>query len=204
MLGSYECESVDKDLKLQEVGGVYDARWLTLGCRLLGCYVSVAKPSKLLTTPANFLIHVYFPTWFEVKLKNGKTDGSKNYFGILSSTKKFPDKIGKLHLQSLERNSCFAHHENELLSMLADADKPIRQLLVNKVLSLRGAINDFITSNCSNEFPHTEQTSTATQKDGYLKTRKFVLPAINPQAKSYYEMINLNGKDVNEPPAIKV
>ena len=70
------------------------------------------------------------------------------------------------------------------------------------MLSLQGAINDFVADR-SNESPHIEQSPSATQKNGYLKISKFVLPTINPQAKSYCEMINLNGMDFNEPSAIK-
>ena len=57
------CE-VDEDLALLEVGPHNHSRWLTLACRILRFYVSVAKPSKILKTIAEFIVTVYFPSWF--------------------------------------------------------------------------------------------------------------------------------------------
>ena len=41
-------------------------------------------------------------------------------------------------LKTLERNSCFAHPENVLLSMLSDEDYQVRCMAVNKILAIRG------------------------------------------------------------------
>ena len=82
---------VDRDMELLEVGPLYHARWLTLACRILRLYVSEVKPSKNLAIVAAFCIKVYFPSWFEIKLYNSISEGSKNYHAVLDRVVKFTD-----------------------------------------------------------------------------------------------------------------
>ena len=85
--------SVDANLKFLEVRGLNHSHWLTLGCRILRFYVAQEKPTSNLSTLAKFLIKVYFPGWFQIKLNNKITDEPKNYLNILTQVMGFLNKI---------------------------------------------------------------------------------------------------------------
>lgn len=199
--------TVDEDLELLEVGGLSHARWLTLACRILRFYVSVQRPTPTLTTIVEFCIRVYFPAWFEIKHNHTITDGPNNFFNMLQRVVQFPNnKVKKIALDVLKRNAFFAHQENVLLGMLADDDETVRHLAVNKILSLRGVIEQF---SIENEVPESEAAPVQNEPaDGEesvasVHVRKFNVPAINVRAKSYYKLVNLNSDQTNEPPAIR-
>ena len=114
---------LDEHLELLEIGPLYHARWITLASRILRLYVSEKFPSKNLSVLAEFCIKVYFPSWLEIKLRNTISDGAKHFHAILNPISKFPDRpVRDKALESLERNSFFAHPENILISMLSDTD----------------------------------------------------------------------------------
>ena len=111
--------SVDADLEFLEVGGLNHSRWLSLGYRILRFYVAQEKPTSNLSTLAEFLINVYFPSWFQIKFKNKITDGPKNYLNILTQVMGFPNKIIlDIAVAVLQRNAYFTHHENTLLAIM--------------------------------------------------------------------------------------
>ena len=80
-----------------------------------------------------------------------------------------------------------AHYENTLLAMLADNDNNVRLLAVNKILSIRES-----KKNLDN-----------VGRDEEVDVRKFIVPKINTNAKTYYSLSSLNLKDMHEPPALK-
>ena len=55
---------VDKNIRCLEIGPLYHARWLTLGCCILRYYISQINFSKQTTASAEFCVRVYFPSWF--------------------------------------------------------------------------------------------------------------------------------------------
>ena len=135
--------TIDTGLELLEVGGLSHSRWLTLGCRILRFYVSQEKPTSDLCTLAEFLIKVYFPSWFEIKTQNKITDGPINFFHIVQRVMKFSNKnVREIATMVLHRNAYFAHHENLLLAMLGDDDQNIRLLAINKILSIREKVSN--------------------------------------------------------------
>ena len=116
---------------------LYHAQWLTLACQILKPYVSEVKPSKNLAIIAAFCKSVYFPSWFEIKLHNSISEGSRNYDAVLDRVMKFTDRAARsTALKTSERNSYFAHPENGLLSMLSDEDNQVRCMAINKILAI--------------------------------------------------------------------
>ena len=181
--------SVDANLEFLEVGGLNHLRWLTLGCLILRFYVAQGKPTSNLSTLAKFLIKVYFPGWFQIKFNNKITDGPKNYLNILTQLMGFPNKIIQdIALAVLQRNAYFAHQENILLTMLADNNHNVRLLAVNKILCIRVS-----KKNLDN----------VVGRDEEVDVRKFIIPEINTNAKTYYSLSSLSSKDMHEPPALK-
>ena len=182
-------ESVDANLEFLKVGGLNHLRWLTLGCRILLFQVTQEKPTSNLSTLAEFLIEVYFPGWFQIKFNNKITDGRKSYLNILTQVRGFPNKIIQdIAVAVLQRNAYFAHHENILLAMLADNyDHNVCLLAVNKILSIRVS----------------KKNSDNVGRDEEVDTRKFTIPKINTNAKTYYSLSSLSLKDMHAPPVLK-
>ena len=180
-------ESVDVNLEFLEVGGLNHLRWLTLGLRILRFYVAREKPTSNLSTLAEFLIKVYFFGWFQIKFNNKITGGPRNYLDILTQVMGFPNKIMQnIAVAVLQRNAYFAHHENILLAILADNNYNVRLLAVNKILIIR-----VFKKNLDNVV-----------RDEEVDARKFIIPKINTNAKTYCSLSSLSLEDMHEPPAL--
>ena len=87
----------------------------------------------------------------------------------------------------LQRNTCFALHENILLAMLAYNNHNVRLLALNKILSIRVS-----QKNLDN-----------VGRDEEVNVRKFIIHKINTNAKTYYSLSSLSSKDLREPPVLK-
>ena len=177
---------VDTDLKYLEVGGLCYSRWLTLGCRILRYCVSNSKPSRNLQILAEYLVRIYFPCWFRIKLHNRITVGSKHFFYMLRLISSFSNAVvNDVGVKVLRNNAFFAHHENIFLAMLGDNDQKIRAMAVHKILQIR-------IQNSQQEGERLEQTD---------QVRMFIIPKANAVAKAYYEMSDLHLPNMHEPPA---
>ena len=74
-----------------------------------------------------------------------------------------------------------------LLAMLADNDHNVRLLAFNKILSIRVC----------------KKNSDNVGRDEEVDVRKFMIPKINTNAKTYYSLSSWSLKDMHEPPALK-
>ena len=203
---------VDDDLALMECGPLCHSRWLTLGCRLCRYYISLQKPTKELRIIVEFCILVYFPMWFQIKYHHRFTDGANNYHLMIKTVSQFPHKKYRdIALSNVLRNSYWAHHENILISMLADHDPTVRNRAVNRILIIRGDLadeevthEDFVGGDLSSEGESSDRESddqnvdiTNRKRHGFV--RKYRQPKVNQNAKSYHELINVS-MATTEPP----
>ena len=93
--------------------------------------------------------------------------------------------------------------------MLADSDEDVCRIAVNKIMSLHRKLPSFNIPNSFNDNGYFEQND----EDDVLEdeenasnsdhVRKFKVPVINLKAKVYYNLINLNNPDIEQPPAIR-
>jgi hypothetical protein len=60
--------SCHADLALQKPGPLVHSRWLTTANRLLRLYVSTENPSENLVALASYVVKVYAPVWFTIKV----------------------------------------------------------------------------------------------------------------------------------------
>ncbi|KAK4883922.1 hypothetical protein RN001_000193 [Aquatica leii] len=104
---------ISSSLSQREPGKMAHSRWLTTANRLLRLYISTKNPSYNLTILTEYVMKVYAPTWFEIKIRPS-----------------YP---------VLQRNGYFGHPENLLLAMLADDRKYIRELGLRRILKCRQA-----------------------------------------------------------------
>ena len=177
---------------------------MTLACRILRYFVSIKNPSQNLKHLTQFCIQVYFPSWFEIKLHNKLTDGSKKFFDIIKKyvTFQLTQKIKDIAIKNLKVNSYFAHPENVLIAMLGDEDETIRELGVNKILSLRGLLPNFIIPNEGSFSTDDEDSEDEPENPQSTSVRLFEKPELNVNATIYYNMVNLNNYH-HQPPVIQ-
>lgn len=86
-------------LAKREPGKIVHSRWLTTANRILRLYVGTTDPSTNLVVLATFIMKVYAPTWFSIKINSSCKDGAKNLFKLISSTQ-YLEKFEKSHRSS--------------------------------------------------------------------------------------------------------
>ncbi|ESO05609.1 hypothetical protein HELRODRAFT_171263 [Helobdella robusta] len=166
-------------LSLRNPGKMSHSRWITTANRILRLYVAVQNPSTALKVLAQYVMKVYPPSWFEIKLKPTNKTGSNHFLGIIKKCRYLPEELKNLLNPVLQRNAYFAHPENILLSMLADEQKHIRELALRRILKCRA-------------------------NDATLNTvRVFKVPKLNFDAINYYDMIDWHATEITEPPLTK-
>ena len=104
-------------------------------------------------------------------------------------------RVREIALRVLERNAYFAHPQNILLGMLADENQEMRRIAVDKILKIQ-CLSSISAAR--------KQPEPSTQKEICQNSsiRCFKVPALDPQAKEFYELVNLNEKEISQPPAL--
>lgn len=165
------------DLAARNPGKLSHSRWLTTANRILRLYISNKNPSENLKTLATYVMKVYAPIWFHIKLKPSCIDGSRHLFKLIQLSRYLPVELQTVVDPVIQRNGYFASPENILLGMLTDERKFIRELALRRILKVRNIKNS--------------------DKN---KLRKFVIPVINFRATDYVEMILWQKSHITEPP----
>lgn len=170
--------TIKEDLSHKNPGPLCHSRWLTCANRILRLYAATEMPSRNLDVLATFVIKVYAPTWFNIKLKSSCLDGPKHLLEMIKRSRYLPEEILKIIDPVIERNSYFAHPENILLCMLNDERLHIRELSLRRILKSRETSNSGTSAT----------------------VREFTVPKLNFNAESYEELINWQTCKVTEPP----
>jgi len=168
------------EISAKKPGPLNHARFLTLANRILRLYVASSNPSNSLKFLTQYVVKVYGPMWFLIKLNPQLSEGPRHLFKFttfLNSLQNMPQKYLALLRQSVNRNSYFGHPENVLLSMLVDNHIEVRRRAVKLILKKR-----------------LEPTT---------KIRIFQKPDINFNAKKYEDIIDLDNIEIFEPPVCK-
>ena len=99
-------EEVGKIFSRLEIGPLNHSHWLTLACRLLQFFFSQANPTKNLSLIVEFVIKVYFPSWFNIKKNNKLTHELTNLYNIILKLNNFLDlRIRQICYNVLNSNS---------------------------------------------------------------------------------------------------
>lgn len=176
------CEAIDSGfcnnkLSKRNPGKMVHSRWLTMANRILRLYITNEKPSADLLTLTTFVLKVYAPIWFHIKIKPSCIYGAKHLHQTILLSRYLPNDLKAIIDPVIQRNGFFGHHENILLAMLADNRKFIRELALRRILKGRQ------TQGNSNQI------------------RTFQLPIFNFDAEDYINLINW--ENVTEPPITK-
>lgn len=125
-------------------GNISHSRWLTTANNILRSYISTINPSNELVVLTNYIVKVYAPCWFQIKLNSKCTDGAKNLWQLANRSRYLQNDLKNIVDSSIQRNGFFGHPENILLAMLGDSVCSIRQLAVNRIIDARKNRNSVI------------------------------------------------------------
>lgn len=125
------------DLSRRNPGKQAHSRWLTTANRILRLYISMKSPTENLKILAEFILKVYGPMWFYIKMNPFCTSGSKHLWKIIQFSRYLPDNLKQIINPVIERNAYFGSLENILICMLFDGRKYIRKIAVSKIIEAR-------------------------------------------------------------------
>lgn len=110
------------DLANRDPGKISHARWLTTANRILRVYVSSENPSENLKILTKYIVLVYGPVWFNIKIHHSCLHGAKHLFDIICLIRNCCAKTQDIVKPVIQRNAFFGHVENMLLTMLMDSN----------------------------------------------------------------------------------
>ena len=169
------------DLAARKPGPVVHSRWLTTANRILRLYVGSDDPSDNLKILVTFIMKVYGPVWFHVKIESSCADGSKHLWRIIKFSRYLPPDLRDIVDKVIQRNGYYGHSENILLCMLRDERRHIRELAFRRIMATR---------------KETASNSTTT-------VRQFRVPQLNFEAEDYTELVDWQSMDRCSPPVLK-
>ena len=166
--------SVPASAVRKKPGPLNHSRWLTLAIRVLVLYTRTANPSNELCSLTQFIQQVYAPVWFRVKAKPQFWCGAVHQFYMMTLVRSQSESIQNVVRPVIQRNAYFAHAENVLVAMLADTEKLVRDVAVDKILTARKRS---------------------------VEVRAFRVPKLNWDCQTYTDMISWS--TFSEPPATR-
>ena len=124
-----------------EIGPVNHSRWNTTASRFCRLYVSkhglkgnVAKNLKLIV---EYIVGVYYPIWFDYKVKNHWINGAQICLRQLQLTLKQDKKVSATVFPYMESSAWWANPEMLLQTLLCSSDAGDRKFAVKHIIELR-------------------------------------------------------------------
>ncbi|CAH0562903.1 unnamed protein product [Brassicogethes aeneus] len=111
-------------------GKLTHSRWLTAANRILRLYISSNEVTRNLQILTEYVVKVYAPLWFYIKLKPSCKEGPRHLLNMIKWSRHFEEDVLKIIDPVIQRNGFYAHPENILISMVTDESKCIRELVV--------------------------------------------------------------------------
>ena len=122
---------------------VHLARWANTAAAMARLYAQKHFPSDNLQYLINYIVNVYAPMFFIIKVRCHITMGARLYFlGIQLSKECLPKRGFKFVKKYFEINSYYGHPESVLLSAVYDDRKDVRERAVRRIIDLREYWND--------------------------------------------------------------
>src|SRR6218665_733296 len=124
---------------MRNPGCLNHSRWLTTANRIPRLYVSNNKKSENLKTLVTYIIRVYAPTQFAIKVHSSCKYEARHLHQMLVNSRYLSPKHKRIVDPVIHRNAYFAHPENLLLAMMTDHRQHIRELGLRRVMKARAA-----------------------------------------------------------------
>ena len=155
------------DLALLEIGPVSHSRWLTTANRLCRMWVSEhglkGKDLINLRYIVEFIVGVYYPCWFAIKVKHSWVEGPRHVLLQLQLLQKQNKVVVDAVLPTIKRSAWFAHSEMILQSLLCSEDREERGAAIQKILDVRSKYGNGAMGNAAvrkRETPEVNQNAT--------------------------------------------
>ena len=130
-----------KELSLLEIGPVNHSRWLTTANRVLRLWVSKNRfdrnHQKNLQYLAEFVIGVYYPCWFQAKVKHSWIEGPRHLLYQLECLRSQNKKIVDIVMPTVKRSAWYGHSESIIQSLLCSEVRQERKEGAEKILNIR-------------------------------------------------------------------
>ena len=85
-----------------------------------------------------YIVSVYGPMWFNIKVKHSWLEGPRHILTELSLLRLQSPKVQEIVRPTVNRSAWNAHSESVLQTMLCSEDKEERDFAVSKILKIRG------------------------------------------------------------------
>ena len=123
------------DLQEIKCGPLSHARWLTTGKRLVYMWTRdhglTGKDLNVLKSLVMFCLEMYFKLYFDIKVKHQLVDAPYHILTTIQLLRKQPKQVRDILTFYVRTGAWYAHHENILISLLANID-PEESLLWSK------------------------------------------------------------------------
>ena len=131
-----------QSLKDRAIGPHDHARWLNLANRLCRAWCSEhSLPSNAannLKLMVEFIVGVYSPLWFEIKVKHGWIEGPHHILKQLELVRFQAPRVQKIVMPYIQRSAWNSHSENLLQALLCSSDGRDRMFAIDMICKLRG------------------------------------------------------------------
>ena len=167
-----------RDVALRKAGKIVHSRWLTMALTLIEMWQSEhgleGELLDRLRVLVTFIVSVYCPMWFQIKVKHSWLEGPRHILMELSLYRLQSPQVQAILLPTLTRSAWNSHSESVLQTMICSKDKAEREFAVKTILKIRDK-NNF----------------------GDLRPRARKLPDLNVMAEKLEDLINW--EDAKEP-----
>ncbi|KAF2884342.1 hypothetical protein ILUMI_21832 [Ignelater luminosus] len=97
----------------------------------------VKNQYRILKDLAEFIIKVYAPMWFRIKLNSSSTQDSLHVCKAIELSRYLREDLRGIIDAVIQRNAYFIHPENFLLCMLTDNRRFVRELVLRRIVKAR-------------------------------------------------------------------
>ena len=156
---------VSIEIARKSPGKMSHSRWLTTANRILRLYVSTTDPDDNFKMLVEFIMRVYAPMWFKIKVHHNAEDGRGNLMATIKAARNLSEGVKKIAYPVIQRNAFYGHPENIMFAMIKDPRQYVRKLGYHRIKKSRTL---FKTGN----------------------VRKFKIPTLRFDADEHYDMID--------------
>ena len=129
--------SVSEQLGSLEIGPVNHSRWLTTANRVLRLYVSLhdleESDSQNLRLLAEFIVGVYYPCWFKIKVQHKWIEGPRHVLFQIKCLKSQDEVVREAVIPSVKRSAWYIQSEHIIQTLLCSKEQEERLIGIEKL-----------------------------------------------------------------------
>ena len=142
--------SFPSDMKDRGIGPHSHAMWFNLANRLCRVWCSehslTPHETKKLKLLVEFVVGVYSPMWFEIKVKHNWTNGPHHILKQLQLVRLQEKKVQNIVMPHLQSSAWNAHSENLLQTLLCSSNSDYRKFAIETICKICGQAKFGVTS----------------------------------------------------------